>query len=72
MAVKNMTIKDAAKVFADFARENTTTTIVFDESYEHGIRVEWKTCIAIEVTPDDLLPALNAMALLDRLGATTC
>ena len=69
MEVKKMTIRNAAKMFADFARDNTTTTIVFDESHEHGIRVEWQTCIAIEVTPDDLMPALNAIALLDRLGA---
>ena len=67
----DLNVQAAAKLFAEWTANKPSTTLCFDSTFQGGVRVEWQTCIAIEVGPADLQGALQALHTLDALGAST-
>lgn len=67
----DLNVQEAAKIFAEWTANNPSTTLCFDSTFEKGVRIEWQTCIAIEVAPADLQRTLQALHTLDALGSST-
>lgn len=66
-----MGLKNSAAELVALAEANAKMTFCFDESYEGKVRVEWMTCLCLEIDPDDLPKAIAAMKTLEALGVDT-
>lgn len=67
----DMKLGEAAADLAKLADDKSTMTFCFDDSYGGKVRVEWMTCLAMEIAPRDLPRAVEYMNKLEALGIET-